>query len=444
MVLLKENLEKKLSTSETAAKHYRRPKNTSFFEKKSPSGLKWLIALSIVCTLGAGGFLYSKMHKMKKKERKTSLALKELQYKRVLADCLGGVPIPTHLANIPFGEDSGLVLGVRSLDIRNVIAPHNPALVKSASGYDLFFRYDLMSSKARHLPYFSHIGVVSLDNHFSQGPQEFQKIELSNDYTEDPRALWVGDQLFLVYNALDLEGLKGRTMCLANIDPSTYKANYTTTIDMNLSWVEKNWPPFAYGPPAEDPNLFFEYQIIPRKIISLPDPQKNEILNITLPRKVAYMSLFWEKIWGQIRGGTPAVKIGDEYLAFFHSAFTERSGFWWYVMGAYTFQAEPPFALTGISTRPILFRGIFDTPIANTAEFRKRVIFPSGFVIEKQDGKELIHLACGENDSGIKIVTLDKEVLLNNLHRLDGKAKKSSHSNLPQLPPVGQHQNGNH
>ncbi|MBX9744839.1 MAG: hypothetical protein K2X08_06490 [Chlamydiales bacterium] len=88
-------------------------------------------------------------------------------------------------------------------------------------------------------------------------------------------------------------------------------------------------------------------------------------------------------------------------------------------MGAYTFKAEPPFTITRMSPQPILFRGIFDTPIANTAQDWKRVIFPSGFVLEKQQDRELIHLACGENDCAIKIVTFDKKALLDSLIKFD-------------------------
>ena len=88
-------------------------------------------------------------------------------------------------------------------------------------------------------------------------------------------------------------------------------------------------------------------------------------------------------------------------------------------MGAYTFNAAPPFNLTGISKYPILFKGIYETPFINTASIDKRVIFPSGFVVENQDDRELIHLACGENDCSVKIVTLDKEQLLKSMLRFE-------------------------
>ena len=128
-------------------------------------------------------------------------------------------------------------------------------------------------------------------------------------------------------------------------------------------------------------------------------------------------------LWGGLRGGTPAQKVGDEYLAFFHSSFRDRNGIIWYCMGAYTFEDQPPFRITKISNYPILFEGIYGTPPMNTADPMKRVIFPSGFVVEERNGKEVIHLSCGENDASVKIITLDKNTLLRGMKKIQLKRK---------------------
>ena len=39
--------------------------------------------------------------------------------------------------------------------------------------------------------------------------------------------------------------------------------------------------------------------------------------------------------------------------------------------------------------------------------------------MEEKHGKQLIHLACGENDAAVKIVTLDQEVLLRSLKKVE-------------------------
>lgn len=388
-------------------------------KQKKTSRFLWPIVIIGLCFGGAGALLQVQIHKLKKKEKRLHQAINKLKYKAITADCLGGVPIPQQLTNIPFGEDSGLVIGVKSLAIPDVDSPHNPSIIPKANGYNLFFRYDTINSKVKYIPYYSQVGVISLNQNFEREDNSFKKIPLPTNYAEDPRALWVEDELYLIFNTLNEKNVRCRHMGLANLNKDTLDVNYTTILDSNLQWIEKNWNPFAYAAEDRKPELFFEYQISPRTIFSLPTPQINSLHLLPLPSDVAYIHLPWTAKWGVIRGGTPAQKVDDEYLAFFHSAFSEKNGLYWYIMGAYTFQAKPPFAITGMSKYPILFKGIFDTPITNTAQVNKRVIFPSGYVVEKQNGRELIHVACGENDSAIKILTLDKEILLNSLNRFE-------------------------
>ncbi len=54
-----------------------------------------------------------------------------------LAPCLGRTPVPTGLFNLPFADE--WVLGVQEVKIEGQMAPYNPSLVKSRTGYDLFF-----------------------------------------------------------------------------------------------------------------------------------------------------------------------------------------------------------------------------------------------------------------------------------------------------------------
>ena len=379
----------------------------------------FLFILSFILSSGAIVLPELQIHKLKKKEKRHQMLLNKLKYQTIQAHCLGGASLPLSLVNIPFAEDSGLVVDVKTLKIRGVEAPYNPSLISSSSGYHLFFRYDLMNSKAKYAPFHSHIGVVSLNDQFEQTEQEFKKIPFTSNYTDDPRALWVGDKLYLSFNVLNEENIRCRNVAIAQVNPETFDIDYSTILDPNIKQVEKNWTPFAYSAEGKAPELFFEYQISPRAVFSLLDPRKNELGLLSIPSNISHFSLGWREKWGKIRGGTPAQKVGDEYLGFFHSAIEEKNGMFWYIMGAYTFQAEPPFAITGMSKCPIFFKGIFDTPIRNTGQQYKRIIFPSGFVVEKQQDRELIHVACGENDSGIKIVTLDKKILLKSLTRFE-------------------------
>ena len=389
--------------------------------KKKISQSIWMTIFLVAC-FGAGiGWLNKRIKRLEHKNKTLGISLKTLERETSVLSSTKKVPISSRLASLPFGEETGIVLRVQEVNIRGVPAAYNPSLVKSAFGYDLFFRYDVVNPKLHYAPFSSQIGVVPLDSHFKQDKQEFKKIELQNEYTDDPRVLFVGNQLYLFYNKLNEINPKCRSMCVSQLDPQLYNVNYMTTLDLNLQWIEKNWSPFEYIGEDLQSRLFFEYKINPRKILELPNPQINEMKNITIPTQSAYLNLTWENKWGEIRGGTPASKIGDEYLGFFHSQFTDEKGLIWYVMGAYTFDARPPFHLTKISKYPILFNGIYESPLIHTAPVGKRVIFPAGFVIEKQDERDLIHLACGENDCNVKIITIQKEQLIKSMEKINAE-----------------------
>jgi predicted GH43/DUF377 family glycosyl hydrolase len=64
----------------------------------------------------------------------------------------------------------------------------------------------------------------------------------------------------------------------------------------------------------------------------------------------------WGSHWtqGQIRGGTPPVLVGDEYWTFFHSSTPWRYDRRQYHMGAYAFEATPPFRVTRVTLEPLL------------------------------------------------------------------------------------------
>jgi hypothetical protein len=122
--------------------------------------------------------------------------------------------------------------------------------------------------------------------------------------------------------------------------------------------------------------------------------------------------------WGIPRGGTPAILIDGEYLSFFHSSFEDEKGIIWYIMGAYTFASVPPFQMTRISPCPFLFKGIYSTPHGEIANPKIRSIYPAGLIYERRDGRDVIAVSCGENDSAIKIISMDKQALFSSLQTI--------------------------
>lgn len=376
---------------------------------------KKYLAFAVILLSIIFGFFLIKFQKTEIRYQKTKKALQQLQYEVKNIKPYQEALLAPKLAKVPYMDAKGVVLSAKTLQIPGVDAPYNPALITIQNRPYLFFRYDVLSNKATSAPFFSRIGGIFLDENLEPDEKSFHPIPLQSDYVEDPRAIVLKNKIYLFTTLFDPKMPRCRTMHLAIINSSTMEVEKELPLDLNLQWVEKNWTPFEYQDEQGHAHLYFEYQMSPRKLFAIADLDQGKIENITLPKEITYMHMPWESKWGRIRGGTPPQKIGDEYLSFFHSSFKEENGIHWYVMGAYTFQAKPPFAITRMSSQPILFQKMFDTPIIHTADLYKRVIFPSGFIREIQEGKKRIHLACGSNDCAIQMVTFDEEKLIESM-----------------------------
>ena len=163
---------------------------------------------------------------------------------------------------------------------------------------------------------------------------------------------------------------------------------------------QKNWVPFEW-----DNQCMLSYSIEPHEIL-YPNLRTGECY----PCYCVDGNTPWD--YGVMRGGTPAIKVDGEYLAFFHSSKKMVSNvsfeleLWHYFMGAYTFSLDPPFAVTKISPTPIIQKGFY-----THSPYYKRVIFPGGFVVK---GPRL-YLAYGRDDHEIWIATVDLRELKNSL-----------------------------
>lgn len=111
--------------------------------------------------------------------------------------------------------------------------------------------------------------------------------------------------------------------------------------------------------------------------------------------------------WGEIRGSTPPVRVGDEYFTFFHSSFRDRSVFQdlVYVVGWLSFQAKPPFAITYMSPCPILWPELSSYGRGPT---KALVTFPCGAVYD--DGKWIV--SAGANDAYCDLFCIEHDELL--------------------------------
>lgn len=111
--------------------------------------------------------------------------------------------------------------------------------------------------------------------------------------------------------------------------------------------------------------------------------------------------------WGEIRGGTSPILVGDRYYTFFHSSMPWRGNYRRYYMGAITFSAEPPFEVLDVTKEPLLIGSQLDP-----WKMRKPLCcFPCGSVYENNKW----FITMGINDLHSAWVEIGHESLLERL-----------------------------
>ncbi len=323
---------------------------------------------------------------------------------------------PSKLPDSPFIDletvTQDFIVGTKRIKIPNYPDAFNPSLTRWRGSLLLSFRiYDRKAGTTDKL------GLVWLDDDFRQlGPAKIVKVLVPDagflSKRQDPRLITVGDRLYIVYNNV-LKGVVDRELRRMLIAELHYDGNHfysgTPTYLSHFEGIndkrsEKNWVPFVY-----DNNLLLGYSLIPHRILR-PLLGADRCENYATSRG----SIEWK--WGTPRGGTPALLDGDHYIAFFHSSdsmATVHSGgkkIPHYFMGAYTFSAQPPFAITAISPEPIVGKNFYH---GNSYKTWKplHVVFPAGFVFDEH----YIWLAYGRQDHEIWIAKIDKKTLLKGL-----------------------------
>lgn len=299
-----------------------------------------------------------------------------------------------NLHKIPKADAIGIIKNVKEIKIKNVSNPLNASIEDFENNYILTFR--IQKNK------FDYIGLTFLNQNLEE-IGEYKKIDTHTLSSQDPRIFKYQNEYFLIFNdKLDIKHDFYRTMFLAKLNLQNFKIEYKTSLDQHIKMVEKNWVPFTY-----ENKLFLAYGLMPHKILEVIDTKKNNLKHLVFENNPCLSRFYWK--WGEPRGGTPAKLVDNEYLAFFHSSFGKKKKSKYYVMGAYTFQANSPFKITKVTKFPILFGNIKKT----------RVYFPTGFCIKKENDKTMIYLSYGENDKTSKIVIIDKEKLFENMRLVD-------------------------
>jgi predicted GH43/DUF377 family glycosyl hydrolase len=232
-------------------------------------------------------------------------------------------------------------------------------------------------------------------------------VSLDIDNAEDPRLLSIAsptksfdEKLFVAYASRYPKKKPEIKMDYAQLFPSAGGINLTDIIKVDFGnefpqQDQKNWSPFQY----ED-QLLFVQSVIPHRVVVCDIEQGRSW--IAQGRTVGLSeipgpSYRWD--FGELRGGSPAVRItlpsgegGEDdtfYLTFFHSSneppMTGHDMLRTYVMGAYIFEAKPPFAIRAISDVPIVNQNMYTGPWTNlpfSLYHIDYVVFPTALVAD--------------------------------------------------------------
>ncbi len=310
------------------------------------------------------------------------------------------------------------VLETKKIDIPEYPTAFNPSIMRWNDSFLLIFRiHDPETNDTSQSAY------VWLDQDFNlcsparpleilfSVPQQYSKIQ-------DPRILSVNNEHFIVFNnQVGMSATKEiRRMFAAKL---RFDSDRLYTLEPEFlkhfhvpveSVQEKNWAPFEHHG-----ELILSHTINPH--ITLKPVLGTECC---LTMGLTEAEIDWD--WGALRGGTPALLVDEEYLAFFHSSklmattHSNGKGITHYFMGAYTFKNTPPFQLTAISPEPIVGKNFYNGPAYNTWK-PLRVVFPCGFVFDEN----YIWVSYGRQDHEIWIVKLDKKGLLESLNPVISK-----------------------
>lgn len=307
---------------------------------------------------------------------------------------------------------------------------HNGSVIETEDGYVAVLRNETKRLLCNLcLIRVSEFKLAYLDKSFQQ-VGELKTIHISPSFEpEDPRLFKLGSNYYLTYNdeiaphvhTKQPITFPTRRLWVGKLDIKTATITHAKPIkhvDFELNNIEKNWAPFEY--PHNSGKLYFIYTSSPYHIISVNEFD-DELFGLTMPTKKCipyrnqYLStpLWNSDLWGNIRGGTPARFVDGVYLTFFHAWRPCADGRnYFYVMGAYTFEAKPPFRMLTITPDPIFFKEAYSGP---SRDDHIRTVYPAGFAIEKNDNTTMLHVSCGENDIMTRIVSIDKDVLFNNM-----------------------------
>ncbi len=304
------------------------------------------------------------------------------------------------------------VLETKKIEIPDYPDAFNPSIIRWRDRLLMAFR--TRDPKTGHA---NPIGLVFLDDDYCPiSTPQLMNLRFKNPFLpswqQDPRLITVDERLYMVYSNSkeDLFHMPISRVFVTELhfDGEQFYAEEPECLLRFEGEIEtrkeKNWVPFDYMG-----HLLLAYSLKPHRIL-------HPLLGVNTCQTIASTQGSIKWLWGEMRGGTPALKYGDEYLAFFHccksmkTCHSDEQDVPHYFMGAYTFSGSPPFALTRISPKPIIGKNFYHGARYHTWK-PLHVVFPSGFVFDDR----YIWISYGRQDHEAWVVKLDAEGLIKSL-----------------------------
>jgi len=261
----------------------------------------------------------------------------------------------------------------------------------------------LMCYRMESKPFATRImlGMVELDEHYMPIIETNTLLKLHSDLKGYAKGFHVEDpRLFIHENSLYLSYTDGYQMAQAKLDPNTLQAIESFYIEKpEKDRIEKNWTFFSH-----QDELLSIYSINPHTIFQMNGSQWNQM------HQVDFESI-WK--WGEPRGGTSPIRIGNKYYSFFHSAIDIRhrgDAGRQYFMGMYVFSAIAPFEPISISKEPIIAGEFMNDQIPRLSN-KIYVVFPNGSIRKKDKWV----VSFGYNDYECRLIDITDEFLKDNL-----------------------------
>jgi len=306
-------------------------------------------------------------------------------------------------------------------DLQDHHVAYNASLAQVENDYLMAFRVDAPADDGNGRMS-QHLAVMTLDHHFNPS-SPYTLLPTPHEpgvppSAEDPRLLTVGGIPYVIYNAAVHTGPRpGRRMYVARLAvASSPRGGQEIGLDAAKEIllahpgrgqrVEKNWTPFVY-----QGELHLIYQTNPPTVYRLDLTTLDDEGPWAVAHFVSQSDVRADFSFGSMRGGTPAIFAPelDQYISFFHGAHDANFGIGrqrYYMMGAYTFDKEPPFTIRSLTQDPIEIPEPNDAPLGSS-----RIVYPEGLV---DDGDNYV-VSYGRNDNSIYLLTFNKQGIFERL-----------------------------